>query len=71
MKENITLTIATIRANKKKEKQMSYINAYMWNLKKLVETISFTKQKQRHRCGEQTYGYQGGKGWRDKLRVWD
>ena len=24
--------------------------------------ISFTKVKQRHRCREQTYGYQGGKG---------
>ena len=23
----------------------------------------FTKQKQTHRLREQTYGYQGGKGW--------
>ena len=28
-----------------REKQISYINTYMWNLKKLVETILFTKRK--------------------------
>ena len=43
-------------------KQISYINAYMWNLKNLVQTILFTKQKYRHRHREQTYGYQGGRG---------
>ena len=31
----------------------------------------FTKQKQTHRQRKQTYGYQRGKGVRDKLRVWD
>ena len=45
-----------------KENQVLCINTYMQNLKKLVEMISFTKVKQRHRCREQTYGYQGGKG---------
>ena len=34
----------------------------MWNQKKLVQMISFAKQKQRHRHREQMYGYQGGKG---------
>ena len=29
------------------------------------------KQKQRHRCRKQTYGYQGGKGEWDKLGDWD
>ena len=28
----------------------------------MVSTILFTKHKQRHRCREQMYGYQGGKG---------
>ena len=31
----------------------------MWNLKKMVQMNIFTKQKQSHRCGKQTYGYQG------------
>ena len=30
-----------------------------------------TKQKQTHRHRKQTYGYQRGKGGRDKLGVWD
>ena len=37
-----------------------------WSLKygrKMVSMILFAKQKQRHRRREQTYGYQGGKGW--------
>ena len=32
---------------------------YMWDLKNKVETNSFTKQKQTHRCRKQTYGHQG------------
>ena len=31
----------------------------------------FTKQKQIHRHRKQTYGYQRGRGERDKSRVWD
>ena len=31
----------------------------------------FTKQKQTHRFRKQTYGYQGEKIRRDKLRVWE
>ena len=42
--------------------QVLGINTYMQNLKKSVELISFTKLNQRHRCREQTYGYQGGRG---------
>ena len=31
----------------------------------------FAKQKERHRCREQTYGYQGGKReWYDELGDW-
>ena len=31
----------------------------------------YTKQKQPHRHRKQNYGYQRGKGDRDKLGVWD
>ena len=31
----------------------------------------FTKQKQTHRYTKQTYGFQRGKGDKDKLGVWD
>ena len=31
----------------------------------------FPKQKLSHRCRKQTYGYQGGKGGRDKLGDWN
>ena len=31
----------------------------------------FAKQKQSHRCRNQTYGYQGGWGEWDELRDWD
>ena len=35
--------------------------------KKLVQMNLFTKQKQNYRCRKQSYGYQRGKGRRDKL----
>ena len=35
----------TERNKSEREKQISYINTYMWNLKKLVSMILFTKQK--------------------------
>ena len=31
----------------------------------------FTKQKYRHRWRKQTYGYQEGRGKRNKLRDWN
>ena len=31
----------------------------------------FIKQKWTHRHRERTYGYQGGRGGRDRLGVWD
>ena len=43
------------------EKQISYINAYLWNLEKMVQMNRFARQKQRQRCREQTYGHHGGK----------
>ena len=33
--------------------------AYMWNLEKMVQMILFAKQKQSHKCREQTHGYPG------------
>ena len=37
----------------------------------MVQMNLFTKQKQTHRHRKQTYGYQRGKGGRDKSGVWD
>ena len=41
--------------------------------KKMIQVNLFTKQKQTHRLGKHTYGYQRGKGagGRDKLGGWD
>ena len=39
--------------------------------KNMVQMNQFTKQKLSRRCGKQTYGYQGGKGGKDKLGDWD
>ena len=60
-----------IWSKSEREKQILYINAYMWNLRKLVWMILFTKQKWSHRHREQTYRYQGGKGCWDELEDWD
>jgi len=38
--------------------ETSYEIPYMWNLKR-SDINELTKQKQIHRLGEQTYGYQG------------
>ena len=53
--------------------QISNDMAYMWNLKKKkkVQMKLFTNQKQSHRYRKQIYGYQGGRGGRDKLGDWD
>ena len=37
----------------------------------MIQTDLFTKQKQTHRHGKQTYGDQRGKRGRDELGVWD
>ena len=37
----------------------------------MIQMILFTKQKQRHGCREQVYGYQGGKEQWDDLGDWD
>ena len=46
----------------------------MWNQKMIqvnLFTKQITKQKETHRHRKQTYGYQRGKGGRDKLGIWD
>ena len=52
-----------------REKQISCINTYMWNIGKWCTLILFTKQKLRHRHREQTYGHRGEK--RGELGAWD
>ena len=37
----------------------------------MLQMNLFAKQKQRHRCTGQTYGYQGGKGGWGELGDWD
>ena len=44
-----------------RERQILYDVIYMWNRKKMIQTNSFTKQKQTHRHRKQTYGHQKGK----------
>ena len=44
---------------------------YIWNPEKNVQMYISAKQKQRHRCREQTYGYQGWKAGWDESGDWD
>ena len=44
-----------------REKQISYNIAYMWNLE-IWCRLTYLQRRNSHRCREQTYGYQGGKG---------
>ena len=61
----------TILLKSDRERQISYDIIYMWNLQKRIQMNLFTKQKQTHRHRKQIYGYQRGKGGRDKLGSWD
>ena len=50
------------REKSEREKQVSYINAYMWNLGKMVQMNLFiAKQKWRRRCREPMDGHQRGR----------
>ena len=51
------------------EKDKYHMLSHMWNLKKMIQMNLFTKQKQTHRLRKQIYGYQGGRGERDRLGV--
>ena len=45
-----------------REKQISYISPYTWNLeKKMVLTNLFAEQEKRHRCEERSCGHSGGR----------
>ena len=50
-----------------RQRRIPYDNTYMKSKKMNL----FTKQKQTHRHRKQTYGYQRGKGGREKLGAWD
>ena len=43
-----------------REKQILYNIAYMWNIEKWYRW-TYLQNRKRHRCREQTYGYQGGR----------
>ena len=51
-----------------REKQISYINAYMWNLEKWY-WWSYLQSRNRDTDVENKHGYQGG--WWDELGDWD
>ena len=53
-----------------KEKNKYCILTHVESEKNLVQTILFTKQKQRRRHREQTYGLQSWKGELDELEDW-
>ena len=51
------------------EKDKYHMISHMWNLKRMIQMNSFTKQKWTHRHRKQTYGYQSL--GRDQLGIWD
>ena len=53
------------------EKDKYYMIPLICGIQKIIQISLYTKQKQTHRHRKQTYGYQRGKGGRDKLGVWD
>ena len=48
---------------------MSYINVYIWALRKMVQMVLFAKQKQRHKDRGKAFGCQGAGS--DELGDWD
>ena len=44
-----------------REKQILYINAYMWSLEKWYRWTGFQGRNRDKTCREQMYGHQGGK----------
>ena len=73
MKSEITpfpaaqMDLKIIKLTEVSQRQISYDITYMWTVEERYKLNLFTKQKQSHRCRKQAYGYQGGKGVRDKL----
>ena len=60
----------TLAALKKSEKQISYINTYVWNLEKWYRW-SYLKRRNKDTCREQGYGYWVGAEGRNGLGDWD
>ena len=54
-----------------KEKQILYINAYMWNLGGKWHRWSYLQTINRDKCREQMHGHQRGKEKWDELGDWD
>ena len=67
----ISLEIIIISDASHTEKDKYRIILLTCGIQKMVQMNLFAKQKQRHRCREQTYGYQGGKGGWNELGDWD
>ena len=62
-------TVIQSEVKSEREKQISYINAYMWNLEKWYRW-TYLQSRNRDTDTEQMYGYQGGKrgvGWIGRL----
>ena len=54
-----------------KERKRYYVVSLVCGSTNMIQMNLFAKQKQSHRCGKQTYGYQVGKGGWDELGDWD
>ena len=52
---------------KRQKRRNKWQNIYVES-RKMAQMNLFAKQKQSHRCREQSYGHQGGT---DKLGIWD
>ena len=65
------LGIIILREVSQTEKDKYHVILLVCGIKKMIQINSFTKQKETHRHRKQTYGYQRGKGGRDKLGGWD
>ena len=62
------MNLESIIQSEVRERQILYINTYIWNLDKIVSMILLAGQQRRHRHKEQTFGYiEGRSGW-DNLR---
>ena len=50
----------------KEKKPIQYINAYIWNFRKMIMMTLYARQQKRHRCIQQTFGLCGRRrGWDD------
>ena len=65
-----TETYYTELSKPERKPPIQYINAYIWNLEKMVTMILYVRPQKRHRCIEQSFGLCGrGRRW-DDLGEW-